>query len=428
MMFEKYGQAFCMIAVGLVLLYASYCCIDYDFFKTDYVARFNQLNVDPNQPENAWPYYVLAGANYEELQEELEHKIRNIRKPDQSELSSDEIASLQEWLDKNTSSWESLCRATSIPYCNATYKHISLLTSTTDQDDFSSPSDAGYGQIRCLYKNTCACHLAGLIELNWFDLFQMQLISSKHFTNGKTLIANFVGYGMLSSATKLLSQQDSYQLDDLRKARELLKEYFPANLPSLNIEGEILILCSSHDNMINMKKIPVQSPFNPLFLFFGSAGGTEKHLRKKFMTELDQAKKGIEVSQKSLGIADMFRPGRSFIGFFGGSFYKAYKISQRAHANLLAAYVLLDIEEYYLKERSYPENIPQLREAGFISQLPDDPDTDSTIIYRNDSQRAILYAVGPNSKDDGGYRDDKGCDEKRDDTIYWQRNLTETGK
>jgi len=64
--------------------------------------------------------------------------------------------------------------------------------------------------------------------------------------------------------------------------------------------------------------------------------------------------------------------------------------------------------------------------------LPDDPDSKGKIIYRNDEQRAILYAVGPNGKDDGGYNDDKNSNKrrskKRDDIIYWERNFKEENR
>ncbi len=112
-------------------------------------------------------------------------------------------------------------------------------------------------------------------------------------------------------------------------------------------------------------------------------------------------------------------------GILEGSTAKVYRVSQRADTNLMAAYFLLDLEEYQLIKGGYPEDVSLVRQAGLTSQLPDDPDTVGKIIYRNDGQRAILYAVGQNAKDDGGYKDDRGSDKKRDDIIYWQRNLKE---
>ena len=102
-----------------------------------------------------------------------------------------------------------------------------------------------------------------------------------------------------------------------------------------------------------------------------------------------------------------------------------YKVSQRADTHLLAGYFLLDLEEYHLMKGHYPVDVSHLRQAGLTSELPDDPDSDGKIIYRNDGQRAILYAVGGNAKDDDGYKDGGGTDKKRDDIIYWQKNLKE---
>ena len=52
--------------------------------------------------------------------------------------------------------------------------------------------------------------------------------------------------------------------------------------------------------------------------------------------------------------------------------------------------------------------------------------TGSMVSETIDGQRAILYAVGKNGKDDGGYKDEKGSTKtRRDDIIYWQRNQAE---
>jgi len=424
LIFAKYFPPFCKIMIAILLLYTSYCCIDYDFFKKDYTARFNALCADPNQSENAWPHYVQAAVNYTELEENFQKVIKDDLKSGCLDFTDEQNDNLRKWFNENASSWASLKEAVSINYCNATYKHISLMDST-DRHDFSTPSDSGYGQIRHLYSNVNACRLAGVLDLDWFDLFQMQLTSSKHFINGKSFIDQLVGYAILGRSIKLLAGQDSYELEDLQETRALLKEHFPAGLPPLSIEGEILIICSSFDDMANLKQIPVQTPLNLRFLMFGSSTGVESYARKHCISLLEQAHKGIEVEPKGFSITNFPIMRNMVLSLIEGSIAKVYKISQRADTNLLAAYFLLDIEEYQLMKGCYPVDVSQLRQAGLTSQLPDDPDTDGKIIYHNDGQKAILYAVGPNAKDDGGYKDDKDSNKKRDDIIYWQRNLKE---
>jgi hypothetical protein len=419
-----YYPALCKIIIGTWLLYASYCCIDYDFFRKDYTLRYNALDADINQSENAWPHYVQAAMNYVPLEENLQKIIETNSEPNRLDFTDSQTDDLRKWFKENTSSWASLKEAVSIDYCNAAYEHISLMDST-GRNDFSTPSDTGYDQIKRLYSNANAGRLAKALDLDWFDLFQMQLTSTKHFINGKSLIDQLAGYGLLRRSIKLLAGQDNYELEDLQKARTSLKEQFPVGLPSLSIEGEIFICCSSYDDMVNLKKIPVQTPLNPLFMMCGSSTGTEAYARNHFTAILEQVRKGVAIKSRRFSITDFPIMRNMLFSILDGSIAKVYKISQRTETNLSAAYFMLDLEEYRLINGRYPVEISQLRQAGRTSQLPDDPDSGGKIIYLNDGQRAILYAVGPNAKDDGGFNDDEGSEKKRDDIIYWQRDFKE---
>ncbi|MFA5251948.1 MAG: hypothetical protein WC454_05120 [Phycisphaerae bacterium] len=423
MIFGRYYPAFCLIVISLLLIYTSYCCIDYDFFRKDYTALFNNLGEDSNQPENAWPYYVQAAVNYTKLEDDFQEIVEESSRSGQFNFTDEQRDNLRKWFDENASSWASLKKAASVNYCNATYKDISLLHGI-DRNDFSSPSNTGYGQIIHLYSNIDACRLAGVYDLGWLDLFKVQLGSSRHFVNGKTFIDQLVGYGLLRKSIQLFAEQDSYTPEELEKARQLLKGCFPANLPALSIEGETFIYCNSYDDIISLKKIPVQTPLNLMFLAFGSSTGTEAYVRKRFANIVEETKKGIEFEQKGISITDFPIMRQMLFNPLADGIVGVYKTSRRANANLLAAYFLLDLEEYKLIRGSYPADVSELRQAGLTSQMPDDPDANGKIIYRNDGQRAILYAVGRNAKDDGGYKDDKSPD-KRDDIIYWERQLKE---
>jgi len=420
MKLAKYFSAFYIILISLLLLYTSYCCIDYDFFRKDYTAIFNALGAEPNQPENAWPHYVEAAVSYVELEGDYLEIIRegslNYNRG-QLNLTDEQEDNLRKWFDENTSSWASLKKATSINYCNATYENISIMDGTV-RDDFSNPSDTGYGQIGRLYSNANAGRLAGVLDLDWFELFRMQLMSSKHFVNGKSIMDQLAGYDCLRRSINLLAGRDDYELEELHEVRKTLKEHFSTGLPSLSIECEILISCSTYDHIIKMMKIPVQTPLNPMFLTLGTSTGTEAYIRKHSAYALEEARKGIEVERKFFSITNPLIIRNTIFDFIA-PFGNVYKVYQRADAHLLAGYFLLDLEEYHLMKGHYPVNVSQLREAGLTSELPDDPDSDGKIIYRNDGQRAILYAVGGNAKDD------EGVDKKRDDIIYWQKNLKE---
>ena len=418
MILGKYYPALYKIVITLLLLYTSYCCIDYDFFRKDYVAQYNALNTDSSQSENAWTHYVQAAVDYIKLEEGLQEIMDDRLCSGERELTEDQKDVLKRWFDDNTSSWESLKKAASINYCNATYKHISL-SASTDQDDFSNPSDTGYGLLKNLYHNANAGRLVGVLDIDWFDLFQMQLMSSKHFVNGKSIMDQLVSYAMLARSVKLLSKQDSYKFEDLEKVRNILNEHFPSGIPPLNIEGEIFISCSSFNDMINEVEIPTQTPLNPMFLALGSMTSTEKYARNHYTIILKQAQNGIETESDDLSILSFPIIRKMLFSIVDPSIAKIYKISQRADTYLSAAYTILDLEEYRLMQECYPEGISQLNDIGLTSQLPSDPYTDDKIIYFINEQRAALYSVGQNGVDDGGYKDD----EERDDIIFWERNF-----
>lgn len=406
----------------LLLLYACYCCIDYDFFKKDYTSEYNALYADSSQSQNAWPYYVQAATGYVEPQQELRKWIDDCLETRQFDLSDEQTEELKVWFESNAASWANLQKAAAIEYCNAAFQQISM-TRRSNQDDFSTPSDSGYKPIRYLYQYMNVCRLAGLIDMDWLELFEMRARTSRHFICGKSIMDQIGGYGILIQGIKLFEKQAEYELDDLSRTRCFLKEQFPAGLPRLKIEGEVLLICGSYDDLVNMKKIPVQTPLNPLFLMLGSRSGIESHAKMYFTRVIENAYQGIEVERSVLSFADFHFLRQIYVDVFDISLAKACRASQRAEAWLQAAYLLIDLEEYRLVHGCYPADVAQLRQAGLTSELPDDPHREGKMIYLNDGQRAILYTVGPNAIDDGGFNDEKKSEQKRDDIIYWKREL-----
>jgi len=421
---NRYFLVICEVVIGIALLYSSYCCIDYDFFRKDYTAELNALGVVQGEAENAWEHYVQAAVNYKKMEGNFQEVVTDSLKSGELDFTDEQIGKLRKWYDENLASWEYLKKAASIGYCNAVYESISVVDSKR-RNDFSNPSDNGYSQIRGLYRNINACRLLGVIDLDWWDLFEMQLASTKHFVDDKTFIDQLVGYTMVRRSVKLLADRNGYEFEDLEKVRGLLREYFPDGVPELSVEGEILEFCSLYKDMINLIKIPVQTPLNPSFMMAGSISGAEALVRERFAESLKQVRNGIEPEEEKLSSISFPMLRGKYLNLFSGSFAGVYKISRKAETNLLVGYFLLDLEEYRLVKGEYPADVLGLRRAGFDSLLPGDVDSGGKVIYLNDGQWAVLYAVGKNGKDDGGYRDDKDAETKRDDVVYWERDLEE---
>ncbi len=414
--------------ISILLLYTSYCCIDYDYFKKDYTASYNALHADPNQSENAWPYYVQAATNYKGLESELQEAIKDQLEQGTLALAENQIEALRKWAEDNTQSWSNLKKAAAIEYCNATYQEISMMADS-DRHDFSTPSNHGYEQIKYLYVNAEICRLIGILEDDWHDLFNMQLSSARHFMQGKCIIDQLAGHSLLVRTIKFLGRIDQYSSEDLDEARKLVEKAFsfPDGLPLFHIEGEVFICAKSFENMINYKIIPLQTPLNPFFLLVGSCSGSETYVRNRFEDILQQAKRGTEPAKNEsmFGLPPM---RKTLAMMFEPSLFKAYKLSQQRPASIQAGHIILDLEEYRLRHDGYPAIISQLRQAGFNRELPNDPYSDNNVIYHNDGQRAVLYSVGKNGKDDGGYKDEGSGKDKRDDVIYWQRTFNNKDK
>lgn len=424
-MLERLGLAYfglIKILLLLTLLYTSYCCIDYDFFRKDYTALYNGLNADSTQSENAWGHYVQAAGNYVKLEDELQDTLGDITEPNELKLTNNQKEQIVKWFNDNSVSWESLRQAVSIKYCNATYKDISFLNHS-DRDDFLNPNDTGYSQIKYLYSNINTARLTGTLDIDWFELFEVQLASSRHFAHGKSFIDQLVGYATLHRAIDVFVDRNSYEPQDLQKVKTTLMEYFPNGVPPLNVEGEILISCGLFDDMINRVDIPIQTPLNPMFLMLGPMSRSEEHVRNRYNSILEDAEKGIEVETENFSFFSFPVMRNLLVGIVEPSLSKVYRISQRTETTLSAAYVILDLEKYNLLKECYPVDILQLKDVGLSSKLPDDPDSDGSIIYSNDGKRAILYAVGKNGRDDGGYKDSRKSDGERDDRIFWERKL-----
>ncbi|MCE5339618.1 MAG: hypothetical protein LLF92_00635 [Planctomycetaceae bacterium] len=248
--------------------------------------------------------------------------------------------------------------------------------------------------------------------MNWLNLLQTQLKTSRHFIHGKTFKEQLLGYFTIKLNIRLLAKHDNYTSQELQKARQLLKEFFPAELPPPNPTGEIFMTCASYVEAFG-SNMPMVTPLNPDFREIGSISGLEKYAQKHYQTVFEQTRTRTE-NKSEFSIFNSFIIHREKI-FNNNSTDKVtaavYKVFQNANTTLSAGYFMLDLEEYKLIKGCYPEDISKLSQAGFTTQLPNNPDSDGKIIYSNDGKQATLYAVGKDSKDDS------------DDIIYWQRNL-----
>jgi hypothetical protein len=80
---------------------------------------------------------------------------------------------------------------------------------------------------------------------------------------------------------------------------------------------------------------------------------------------------------------------------------------QRAHALLRGAIVMVAAERYRQKEGRWPETVQALADGGYLKAVPLDPYDGAPIRLKHVKDGLVIYALGPDGKDDGGNIDRK---------------------
>ena len=90
-----------------------------------------------------------------------------------------------------------------------------------------------------------------------------------------------------------------------------------------------------------------------------------------------------------------------------------------------ATIAILAIQRWRLEKGEYPVTLDELIEAGYLKELPKDPYSDKSLIYKKAGDNFVLYSIGRNFKDDGGKVLEEDGDvwkrgkRKDGDTVFW---------
>jgi peroxiredoxin/outer membrane lipoprotein-sorting protein len=81
---------------------------------------------------------------------------------------------------------------------------------------------------------------------------------------------------------------------------------------------------------------------------------------------------------------------------------RASEIAYRGKMHHEAVLTILALERWRLEKDHYPVSLNDLKAAGLLRELPADPYSDKSLVYKRMGDDCILYSVGPNFKDDDG--------------------------
>jgi hypothetical protein len=78
------------------------------------------------------------------------------------------------------------------------------------------------------------------------------------------------------------------------------------------------------------------------------------------------------------------------------------ELAYRGRMQHEATLTILAMKRWRLRNDDYPASLNELIDAGLLEDLPADPYSDKSLVYRRTGEGFILYSVGPNFKDDDG--------------------------
>jgi hypothetical protein len=129
---------------------------------------------------------------------------------------------------------------------------------------------------------------------------------------------------------------------------------------------------------------------------------------------------GIDIEKEAMEITK----GNILLEMLTPALGRVAQLSHRNKIDVEATLTIIAIMRYKQEVGEYPETLEKLVDKGYLKNVPVDPFSDQTIIYKRTDDNFILYGVGENFVDDDGevVRDSDGeiikfADEG--DWVFW---------
>jgi len=430
----------------------------------DYLAMLNQMNKPQVRDEdNAWPHYEKAISLYTEPNQELNNMVKFTASGRISlgGLTEEEQQKIGKWVKLNEAAWQEFVAASSKSYC---YREYQYGPNTTDE-------------AKWLF-NVLMPHLAEIKGLARLGRWQAQIQidanqprqaledclsiarAGSHWQGKGTLIEQLVGLAISNLACEeMLNIAGTKDLSpiDLKHLQQQLSQIYPQSFPLMNMEGERLLFMdavqhlftesgpggghlvphklvylgditgSADEVRINMVRLPFYTAAAMVH-----AGRDETIAKGNEIYDYQGKRAKMTPYQRHIsdpnGFNDMISALSKYryflIHIIMPAVDRASEIAYRGKASYQATITILAIRRWRLEKNEYPAKLDELVAAGYLKELPADPFSDKTLVYKKTGDDFTLYSVGFNFKDDGGEsgKDSKGRPTKwRDngDTVFW---------
>lgn len=434
----------------------------------EYLVRFNQLGrTEMPASENAWPLYQTAFGALVEPTEELQQTFafRN-DKPSQfrgfAAIRAEERKAISEWVAANGVAWARFVEATECPYC---YRQLDYdPNASTVPLLLSIATNPSLRQLRyltkiALWRSRLAAE-EGQLGPAIKDCLAIVRVG-RHFQRSPALIDQLVGVscGALgrSELLRIVSEHD-LPASTLRGMQTTLAGLFAKGPPLMNFAGERLVILDAVQHSFTKggfgggHLIPGQ--FDAVFLSEALPKGARPtvwtrtvfraldvgysmiHARRnktvarthEMYDQIDAQARLTPYQRHVQGEADIARSIDSYrygyVLILLPAERRVSEIGFRFCADHEALLTVLALQRYRAEIGAYPDDLKRLVEAGHLQEVPVDPFSDGSLVYRPVDDGFLLYSVGPDFVDDGGRRgvDDKGQAKAwadNGDRVFW---------
>ena len=118
-----------------------------------------------------------------------------------------------------------------------------------------------------------------------------------------------------------------------------------------------------------------------------------------------------------------FSSGNVLLSMFLPAVERIIKYSYRSKADVQATLSIIAMLRYKQDTGSYPEDLEQLIADAYLKELPMDPYSDKSLVYKKTGDSFVLYSLGPDFDDDGGVENPKDSQKRRQegpgDEVFW---------
>ena len=434
-------------AVGIVILYILICSaplvIGRPKVSVNYSDWLNDLGrAGRAESENAYPYYKQAVEASVKMPDWLVKS--RVKWP--ADFNDIEMQQFLQWLNDNNKALELMIEGTNKPHYWAVYQRTETALIEGGIFDDSLKDLSGYRQVaralnwRSLYKA-----YSGNIESALDDC--VSLVKFGRHQEGKgLLIEQLVGIAieaMAFGSISMIMEKADVPADTLKNIQEQLQEEFARPYDVINLEGEKAFLYDyiqrsfTDDGKGGGRMLARGAPLavgdwkSGLWRFVSLSYPDRREVTAKVDHYYNLAEQVFDetpwqVHRKGVSSAklDEIADGSLLLQILVPAHGRVGEIGWRTKTRRTALLTVLALSRYEKEKSKYPESLDVLVEAGYLKDMPNDPYSDSPLVYKKTDESFILYSLGENLSDDEGQvarRDDGGIKQwaSEGDWVFW---------